>query len=74
MDAQLSKDASKFSARVLIGIVVGVVFLVLSVIVWNMVKIGSINSFASCAEEYPVMDSYPERCRTPDGRIFTKQY
>lgn len=70
MDAQLSKDASKFSARVLIGIIVGVVLLVVGVIVWNAVQIGGINNFADCAKKYPVMDSYPEQCRTPDGRFF----
>lgn len=32
-----------------------------------------ITSFADCAEAgYPVMESYPEQCRTPDGRTFTR--
>jgi len=73
MDTQTSRDASKFSARILIGIIAGVVLLVIGVIVWNAVKIGSINDFEGCAETYPVMDSYPQRCRTPDGRLFTNQ-
>jgi hypothetical protein len=34
----------------------------------------SITDFDSCALLYPVMESYPERCLTPDGRSFTKQY
>jgi hypothetical protein len=34
----------------------------------------SINSFEKCAEIYPVMESFPERCATPDGRSFTKEY
>ena len=34
----------------------------------------AINSFEECAEAgYPVMESYPERCYTPDGRSFTRQ-
>lgn len=33
-----------------------------------------ITSFDDCARAgYPIMESYPERCRTPDGRSFTKQ-
>lgn len=32
-----------------------------------------INSFQSCADAgYPIMESYPEKCRTPDGLTFTK--
>src|SRR3990167_2459279 len=35
-------------------------------------KIASINSFEECAKHYPVMESYPEQCNTPDGKHFTK--
>jgi len=32
-----------------------------------------INSFEECAAAgYPIMESYPEQCRTPDGQSFTK--
>lgn len=32
----------------------------------------SIGSFEECAlAGYPIMESYPERCATPDGRSFT---
>lgn len=31
----------------------------------------SIGSFEECAlAGYPIMESYPEQCRTPDGRTF----
>ena len=30
-----------------------------------------VNSFEECAELYPVMESYPEQCNTPDGKHFT---
>ena len=31
----------------------------------------SVNSFSDCAlAGYPTMESYPEQCRTPDGRVF----
>lgn len=30
-----------------------------------------ISTFSECAAAgYPVMETYPEQCRTPDGRIF----
>jgi len=33
-----------------------------------------VNSFDECeAAGYPVMESYPERCRTPDGRTFVRR-
>jgi hypothetical protein len=36
-------------------------------------KQASINSFEDCAKLYPVMESYPEQCNTPDGKHFTRQ-
>ncbi len=36
-------------------------------------KLNSITDFESCAQAgYPVMESYPGRCITPDGRSFTQ--
>src|SRR3990167_4396430 len=36
-------------------------------------KMLSITNFEQCAEAgYPVMESYPRQCRTPDGRNFTE--
>ena len=33
----------------------------------------SVHSFETCAEAgYPIMESYPEQCRTPDGRTFVR--
>lgn len=32
-----------------------------------------ISNFEECAAAgYPIMESFPERCATPDGRSFTK--
>lgn len=31
------------------------------------------DSYESCAARYPVMQIYPERCVTPDGRVFIKK-
>lgn len=34
---------------------------------------GDIRNFEECAAAgYPVMESYPEQCRTPDGRLFVR--
>lgn len=30
-----------------------------------------VNSFETCAAKYPVQESYPQVCRTPDGKSFT---
>lgn len=31
-----------------------------------------INSFEECAKKYPVMESYPAQCNTPDNRHFVQ--
>ena len=33
----------------------------------------AINSFEDCAKYYPVMESYPQQCSTPNGRHFTNE-
>lgn len=38
----------------------------------NDTPVASINSFEDCAALYPVQESYPERCLTPDGKSFTR--
>lgn len=32
----------------------------------------SITNFDECARYYPVLESYPEQCRTPEGKSFTR--
>ncbi len=35
--------------------------------------IPTVNSFAECQNAgYPIMESYPEQCQTPDGRTFVR--
>ena len=36
-------------------------------------KSKQINSFEDCAKYYPVMESYPEQCNTPDGKHFVQE-
>jgi hypothetical protein len=47
------------------------VFLVLSL---NKKEVPVVLSFEDCSKAgYPVMESYPRQCRTPDGRIFAEE-
>lgn len=58
-------------------ITVFVVLLIVGIVVWKYQqtsKVQSINTFEECAQAgYPIMESYPEQCKSPDGRNFTKQ-
>lgn len=58
-------------------IVVLVALLAVGVLIWQLKgkeKLQSIDSFEKCAAAgYPIMESYPEQCRTPDGRTYTKE-
>lgn len=60
------------------GLKLGAVFialLVVGVMTWQLKgkqAVQNISSFEECvAAGYPVMESYPEQCKTPDGRTFT---
>ena len=51
-------------------ILLGIAFLVDA---YNSTRYSKISSFEECADAgYPIMESYPERCMTPDGRGFTR--
>ena len=55
-------------------IVAAVIVVVLGV--WAMIanrpSSSRITSFEECAAVYPVMESYPEQCRTPSGQLFVR--
>lgn len=52
-------------------LVIGIVFLIISN---NASDVSTINSFDKCAEAgYPVLESYPRQCKTPDGRTFVEE-
>lgn len=41
---------------------------------WKQNQIKKINSFETCSQSgFPILESYPEQCRTPDGRSFVKE-
>ncbi|MBI4137257.1 Gmad2 immunoglobulin-like domain-containing protein [Candidatus Roizmanbacteria bacterium] len=55
----------------------GILFVALAI--WNFVGFGKripsseISNFEDCvAAGYPVMERYPEQCRAPDGKTFTR--
>lgn len=37
------------------------------------VDLSQIKSFEDCGKYYPVMESNPRQCRTPDGRLFAEE-
>lgn len=61
----------------------GVIYLIVGILIlglmvggyyfYNQQKVKSINSFEECAKYYPVMESYPAQCNTPDGRHFVQE-
>lgn len=59
------------------NIMLGVVFLLaIGLIVWFVLfnkKNSVVLSFEDCARHYPVMESYPRQCRTPDGRLYAEE-
>lgn len=40
---------------------------------WVMHGSPAIRDFESCAKKYPVIETYPEQCRIPDGPSFTRK-
>lgn len=61
-------------------IIIAIIFLLLLsfgvfyifVINQNQDQSKNIKSFDDCAKVYPVLESFPERCNTPDGKTFVK--
>ena len=54
-----------------------IVLLIVSLVIWKYQQksaVEQISSFEECARAgYPVLESYPEQCRTPNGESFTRQ-
>lgn len=60
--------------KILAGVVIAA-FLVIIVVILYFRNGGTIDNFEKCAAAgYPILDSYPEQCRTPEGKSFTKPY
>lgn len=54
---------------ILIGVAV-LIFVGIAVLMFVPAKSPAITTFAECAAKYPVLESYPEQCNTPDGQHF----
>jgi hypothetical protein len=72
-----SKTMTKNKAFVVPTIGSLVILLVIGLFFWksqNTSSIKAINSFEDCAKAgYPIMEIFPEQCRVPGGKTFTKQ-
>lgn len=63
----------KIIIGVVVVLVVGVVGYVLLTAQAKKSAIAKISNFEECAKYFPVRETYPEQCATPDGRMFTKE-
>lgn len=71
-------DMHKLNTTTLIGL--ALVLLIVGGLLYALAKnieeqkVLSISSFEECAAAgYPIMESFPEQCRTPDGRTFVNE-
>lgn len=67
---RMGNDASRWAPKIILGTIIATIVLVVGIVAYNIQHIAAIDTFEKCAAKYPVMESYPEQCRTPDGRIF----
>jgi eight-cysteine-cluster-containing protein len=59
---------------IIVTVVAAIGALLLYLYVSGNQKLAAIDSFEDCAAAgYPIMESYPEQCATPDGRVFVRQ-
>lgn len=64
--------------RKLLYIILVVLFLIGGFVLFKILKTQSsarvVNNFEKCAKAgYPILESYPRQCRTPDGKTFTEK-
>lgn len=56
-----------------LGVLIGLIF-TLSLWLRGQMKKHAVSTFEECAAAgYPIMEIYPEQCRTPDGRNFVRR-
>lgn len=63
------KDIWYLAILISIGLIV---IIIGGMIIYSLDKQNKINSFDDCAKYYPILESFPERCITKDGRSFVK--
>jgi hypothetical protein len=63
----------KYIRAIIIGLVLGAAVITGVHLTKDSSKTMTISTFEQCAAAgYPVQESFPERCTTPDGQSFTK--
>lgn len=71
MDPQ-AKTSTLIGVLVVLVIVAGLLMALSNIA--KQQRLASIGTFEECAlAGYPIMESYPERCATPDGRTFVNE-
>lgn len=64
---------SKLSKRAILLIVIFVIIaLTIFLIILEHFQVKKIDNFEKCSAKYPIMETYPSQCRTPDGRTFVE--
>lgn len=54
-------------------IAISIIIIAFGVAYWLFGPVSKISSFEDCVNAgYPIMESYPRQCKTPDGRTFTE--
>jgi len=57
-------------------VIICILFVIFGLFLFSMFndyKIANINNFEDCKDAgYPIMESYPEQCKTPDNRTFVR--
>lgn len=68
------KELSRFAIVIVVIVFLLILYLVTDVFRQKAV-VGQINSFEECVEAgYGTLEIFPEKCITPNGRSFTKEY
>lgn len=58
----------------IVGLVIVIALIGIGVVLWSS-QANSINSFEKCkAAGNPILESYPEQCMTPDGKIYARPF
>ncbi len=57
--------------RLIIFLIIGLIML--GVYIAKTKKTTTVSNFTECAALYPVMESYPRQCVTPDGQSFVEE-
>ena len=71
----MNTQNSKNKYFVITGILAAVLVAFVGYYLWQQKQINDIDSFEKCsAAGYPILETYPEQCRTPNGKSFTKVY